>query len=85
MIRSGVALSYDEGRSFRYFLGGPYDTSCAFVTARDEFVFLRKEAAAPTGPRGCIVWYPIRGIDGPKQPFEPDSPGHYHKFPCNAQ
>ena len=35
----GVAISYDEGRSFRYFLGGPYDTSCAFVTTRDEFVF----------------------------------------------
>gem|GEM_PF-3347095 len=34
----GVAVSYDEGRSVRYEMGGPYETFNAFVTAPDEFV-----------------------------------------------
>jgi len=34
----GVAISYDEGRSFRYQLAGPYETINTFMTAEDEFV-----------------------------------------------
>ncbi len=34
----GVAITYDEGRSFDYLLTGPYETINAFVTGKDEFV-----------------------------------------------
>lgn len=35
---SGVAISYDEGRSFNYALTGPYETTNAFLTRKDEFI-----------------------------------------------
>lgn len=34
----GVAVSYDEGRSFSYEMAGPYETINAFVTSPEEFV-----------------------------------------------
>ena len=34
----GVAITYDEGRSFDYLLTGPYETVNAFVTGKHEFV-----------------------------------------------
>lgn len=34
----GVAISYDEGRSFNYMLTGPYETAGAFLTSDDEFL-----------------------------------------------
>ncbi len=34
----GVAISYDEGRSFNYMLTGPYETAGAFVMSDDEFL-----------------------------------------------
>jgi len=34
----GVAISYDEGRSFNYALAGPYETVNAFAHGKDEFL-----------------------------------------------
>ena len=34
----GVAISYDEGRTFSYMLGGPYETVNSFLTAPDQFI-----------------------------------------------
>ena len=34
----GVAITYDEGRSFAYAMGGPYETENSFVTAENEFI-----------------------------------------------
>ena len=41
---TGVAITYDEGRSFDYQLTGPYETMNAFLTGKDEFIVL-------TGPK----------------------------------
>ena len=57
----GVAVSYDEGRSFSYLLGGPYDTSCAFVTAKDEFVFFTEGSRRSDGSAGVYRFVPNLG------------------------
>jgi hypothetical protein len=45
----GVAISYDEGRSFNYMLTGPYETAGAFVTSDDEFlVYVTKSSRSGT-------------------------------------
>jgi len=57
----GVAVSYDEGRSFSYLLGGPYDTSCAFVTAKEEFVFFTEGSRRSDGSAGVYRFVPDSG------------------------
>ena len=57
----GVAVSYDEGRSFCYLLGGPYDTSCAFLTAKDEFVFFTEGSHRSDGSAGVYRFVPNLG------------------------
>ena len=56
----GVAISYDEGRSFAYQLAGPYETINAFMTKDDEFVVFTATSARSDGSAGvyrCVPAY----------------------------
>lgn len=54
----GVAVSYDEGRSFRYLLGGPYETINAFMTAEKEFVVFSAVSHRSDASAGVYRWLP---------------------------
>jgi len=48
----GVAISYDEGRSFNYMLTGPYETVDTFVTSDDEFLVYATKTKRSDGLSG---------------------------------
>ena len=52
----GVAISYDEGRSFSYALTGPYETTNAFVTRDDEFVIFTAKSHRSDSLAGVYRW-----------------------------
>jgi hypothetical protein len=54
----GVAISYDQGRSFSYLLGGPYETINAFVTGADEFVVFTAVSRRSDASAGVYRWLP---------------------------
>ena len=53
---SGVAISYDEGRSFDYLLTGPYETVNAFVTGPNEFVVFTANSRRSDSSAGVYRW-----------------------------
>ena len=53
-----VAISYDQGRSISYLLGGPNETINAFMTGRDEVGVFTAVSAGPTRRRGSNRWMP---------------------------
>ena len=56
----GVAISYDEGRSFDYTLTGPYETVNAFVTGDDEFVVFTATSHRSDSSAGVYRWVPTK-------------------------
>jgi hypothetical protein len=54
----GVAITYDEGRSFRYFLTGPYETINAFATGDDEFIVFSATSHRSDSMAGVYRWVP---------------------------
>ena len=52
----GVAISYDEGRSFDYMLAGPYETVHAAITAEDEFMFFSIPSHRSDSKAGVYRW-----------------------------
>jgi len=54
----GVAVSYDEGRTFNYVLTGPYETVDAFVTGDDEFVVFTSNTKRSDGIVGFYRFVP---------------------------
>lgn len=54
----GVAVSYDEGRSFNYMLTGPYETVGAFVTGAHEFVVFTSNTERTDGIVGFYRFVP---------------------------
>ena len=54
----GVAISYDEGRSFDYILTGPFDTVNAFGKGKDEFVVFTFTNKRSDGSAGVYRWVP---------------------------
>ena len=62
---TGVAISYDEGRSFDYLLTGPYETVGAFVTGEDEFVIFTAESHRSDSSAGIYRWLPEAKLHQP--------------------
>ena len=56
----GVAVTYDEGRSFEYMLTGPYETVNAFLTAKDEFVVFTGKSIRSDMSAGVCRWIPTK-------------------------
>jgi len=56
----GVAVSYDEGRSFDYMLAGPYETLHAAMHGDDEFVFFTIPSGRSDSSAGVYRWIPNR-------------------------
>ena len=54
--QSGVAISYDEGRSFNYTIAGPYETVHAAITADDEFVLFSIPSRRSDSKAGVYRW-----------------------------
>jgi hypothetical protein len=54
----GVAISYDEGRSFNYMLTGPYETAGAFLTSDDEFLVYATKTKRTDGISGLYRFVP---------------------------
>ena len=52
----GVAISYDEGRSFDYLLTGPYETINAFAHGKDEFVVFSYTSHRSDSMAGLYRW-----------------------------
>jgi hypothetical protein len=52
----GVAISYDEGRSFDYFLTGPYETVNAFLCSDTEFVVFTAASHRSDSSAGIYRW-----------------------------
>jgi len=55
---SGVAITYDEGRSFDYLLTGPYETVNAFMHGTDEFVVYTSKSHRSDSSAGVYRWVP---------------------------
>ena len=55
---SGVAITYDEGRSFDYLLTGPYETVNAFMHGTDEFVVFTAKSNRSDSSAGVYRWVP---------------------------
>ena len=55
---SGVAISYDRGRSFDYLLTGPYETINAFVIDDDHFVVFTAKSHRSDSSAGVYRWVP---------------------------
>ena len=55
---AGVAISYDEGRSFQYALAGPYDTINAFAHGDDEFVIFTCKSDRSDMSAAVYRWVP---------------------------
>jgi hypothetical protein len=56
----GVAISYDEGRSFDYLLAGPYETINAFRHGNDEFLVFTAKSHRSDMSAGVYRWVPNR-------------------------
>ena len=54
----GVAITYDEGRSFDYLLTGPYETVNAFMHGTDEFVIFTAKSHRSDSSAGIYRWVP---------------------------
>ena len=54
----GVAITYDEGRTFSYLLTGPYETVNALVTGDDEFVVFSATSQRSDRMAGVYRWVP---------------------------
>jgi len=54
----GVAVTYDEGRSFEYLLTGPYETINAFLAAEDEFIVYTAKSLRSDMAAGVYRWIP---------------------------
>lgn len=54
----GVAISYDEGRSFNYMLTGPYETINALLSSDDEFVSFSGTTHRSDSSAGVYRWIP---------------------------
>ena len=54
--QSGVAISYDEGRSFDYTIAGPYETVHAVITGEKEFVFFSIPSHRSDSKAGVYRW-----------------------------
>ena len=54
----GVAITYDEGRSFDYMLAGPYETINAAMHGDDEFVFFTIPSHRSDSTAGVYRWVP---------------------------
>jgi hypothetical protein len=54
----GVAVSYDEGRTFDYLLTGPYETFAAFASGPDEFVVFTATSHRSDSSAGIYRWVP---------------------------
>ena len=54
----GVAITYDEGRSFEYLLTGPYETSNAFAHGQDEFLVFTPKSGRSDMSAGVYRWVP---------------------------
>lgn len=52
----GVAVSYDEGRSFRYLLAGPYETVNAVTDGKDEFIVFSRKSRRSDMTIGVYRW-----------------------------
>jgi len=52
----GVAVTYDEGRSFPYLLTGPYETVNAFMTGENEFVVFTAKSNRSDMSAGVYRW-----------------------------
>jgi hypothetical protein len=53
-----VAISYDEGRSFRYQVAGPYETINAVMTGEKEFVVFTTVSHRSDASAGVYRWVP---------------------------
>jgi len=54
----GVAITYDEGRTFAYLLAGPYETCNAFAHGDDEFVIFTARSHRSDMSAGVYRWIP---------------------------
>ena len=54
----GVAITYDEGRSFDYMLTGPYETVNAFMHGQHEFVVFSATSHRSDSMAGVYRWAP---------------------------
>ena len=54
----GVAISYDEGRSFAYAVAGPFETVNAFMHGTEEFVFYTSKSHRSDSSAGVYRWVP---------------------------
>ncbi len=54
----GVAVTYDEGRSFAYLLTGPYETVNAFLTGKNEFLVFTAKSHRSDMSAGVYRWVP---------------------------
>ncbi len=52
----GVAVSYDEGRTFDYLITGPYETFAAFLTGPREFVVFTATSHRSDSSAGIYRW-----------------------------
>lgn len=58
----GVAITYDEGRSFSYMLTGPYETINAFAHGEDEFLVFTARSDRSDMSAGVYRWMPCERI-----------------------
>ena len=57
----GIAITYDEGRSFDYLLTGPYETVNAFMHGEDEFVVFSATSHRSDSLAAVYRWVPGGG------------------------